>query len=257
VNKKALLIAVITALAGVALAHFYLERLEHEATGGARIPVLIAAKDLKPGAILREALVGVRPVPQAYVGERNIYARDSKKVMGIRVSTQIKANEPLLWSDLATLAQPGRDLSSAVADGKRAVSLAATTSTFDGLLRPGDRVDILFTPSSGDETSMLLQNILVLAVGGHLGQEEEGSGRLSSFGRKAVTLSASMEEGQLITQAERQGTLKLVLRNPEDIELLEGVGKTVRGDIVQQAAEVQRRALTPQTPQKGNIEHVR
>ncbi len=255
-NKKALLIAVVTALAGVALAHFYLERLEHEATGGARIPVLIAAKDLKPGSILREALVGVRPVPQAYVGERNIYARDSKKVMGIRVSTQIKANEPLLWSDLATLAQPGRDLSSAVADGKRAVSLSAQTSTFDGLLRPGDRVDILFTPGSGDETSMLLQNILVLAVGGHLGEEEEGGVRIS-FGRKAVTLSVSIEESQLITQAERQGTLKLVLRNPEDIELLEGVGKTVRGDIVQQAAEAQRRALTPQTPQKGTIDHVR
>src|SRR5688572_32721057 len=44
-------------------------------------------------------------LPQAYVGERNIYARDSKKVVGIRVSTQIKANEPLLWSDLATLSQ--------------------------------------------------------------------------------------------------------------------------------------------------------
>lgn len=251
-NKKAFLIALITAVLGIGLAHFYLTRLEHEATGGARIQVLIAAKDLKPGMTLREALLGVRALPQAYVGERNIYARDSKKVMGIRISTHIKANEPLLWSDIASLSQPGRDLSSAVQDGKRAVSLSGQSSTFDGLLRPGDRVDILFTPSSGDETSMLLQNVLVLAVGGQLSQDEG-----SDTGRKSITVSASIEEGQLITQAERQGNLKLVLRNPEDIELLEGVARAVRGDIVQQAADVQRRAIAPKQATTKEIDHVR
>ncbi len=253
-NKKAFLIALITAVLGVGLAHLYLTRLEHEATGGARIQVLIAAKDLKPGMILREALLGSRALPQAYVGERNIYQRDAKKVMGIRISTHIKANEPLLWSDIASLSQPGRDLSSAVQDGKRAVSLSGQSSTFDGLLRPGDRVDILFTPSSGDETSMLLQNVLVLAVGGELSQEDEG-GRAG--GRKSITISASIEEGQLITQAERQGNLRLVLRNPEDIELLEGVAKAVRGDIIQQAAEVQRRAIAPRPASTKEIDHVR
>jgi pilus assembly protein CpaB len=254
VNKKAFLIAVITALAGIATAHFYLTRLEHEATGGARIPVLIAARDLKPGTVLKDALLGVRPVPQAYVGERNIYARDSKKVMGIRVSTLIKANEPILWSDLAMIAQPGRDLSGAVQDGKRAVSLPAQSSTFEGLLRPGDRVDILFTPSTGEETSILLQNILVLAVGGQLSEDTEEAP--SSFSGRTVTLSVSIEESQLLTQAEHQGLLKLVLRNPEDIELLEGVPKTLRADLVQQAAAAQRRAATA-NPQPRAIDHVR
>lgn len=254
-NKKAFIIAAVTALLGIAVAHLYLTRLEHEATGGARIPVLIAAKDLKPGMVLREGLLGVRQMPQAYVGDRNIYARDSKKVLGIRVSTQIKANEPVLWSDLATITQPGRDLSGAVAEGKRAVSLSGQSSTFDGLLRPGDRVDILFTPASGEETSMLLQNILVLAVGGQMSTEEEAQG--GSFGRKSVTLSASIEEGQLLTQAERQGSLKLVLRNPDDIEVLESVPKTVRADIVQQAAAVQRRATGAGAPQPKVIDHVR
>jgi Flp pilus assembly protein CpaB len=261
VNKKALLIAVITALGGVALAQMYLSRLEDEVTGGVRIPVLIAAKDLKPGTILRDSLLGVRSVPQAYVGERNIYARDAKKVVGIRVSTLVKANEPVLWSDIATLSQPGRDLSSSIQEGKRALSLSGRSSTFDGLLRPGDRVDILFTPSTGTDTSTLLQNILVLAVGGDIQQEDNDSNKKIFMGRKSVTVSVSMEEGQLLTQAERQGTLKLVLRNPEDIELLEGIDKTSRTDLVEQAIEVQKRSYVrsqkPATPQQKAIDHVR
>jgi len=259
VNKKALLIALITAIAGVGLAQLYLTRLEDEVTGGVRIPVLIAARDLKPGTILRDQVLGVRSIPQAYVGERNIYARDSKKVVGIRVSTLVKANEPVLWSDIATLSQPGRDLSSAIQEGKRAMSLSARASTFDGLLRPGDRVDILFTPTNGTETSTLLQNILVLAVGGEIQQEDTESSTKVIIGRKSITVSVSMEEGQLLTQAERQGSINLVLRNPEDIELLEGLDKATRTDLVEQAIQVQKRGYAgnrPKPPEKV-IDHVR
>jgi pilus assembly protein CpaB len=251
VNKKALLVAVLIALVGAGLGHLYLTRLEAEVTGGERISVLIAAKDLKPGTILTESVLGIRPIPQAYVGRRNINAKEAKTVVGIRVNNLIYANEPVLWSDVASLAEPGRDLSSGIQDGKRALALAQAT-TFDGLLRPGDRVDILFTPATGEETSMLLQNILVLSVGGQLSQDEAVRPNARS-----VSISVSVEEGQLVTQAERQGTLRLVLRNPEDIELLEGVAKALRGDIIQQAAAAQRRATAPAKPAAKEIDHVR
>jgi pilus assembly protein CpaB len=262
VNKKALLIAVVAALAGIALSHLYLTQREAEISGGSRIPVLIAARDLRPGTVLHDAVLGVRSIPQAYVGERNISARDSKKVVGIRVSTYVKANEPVLWSDIASLSQPGHNLSASVQDGKRALALSSSASTFSGLLRPGDRVDILFTPGTGNETSTLLQNILVLAVGSEMEQLENTSRLSRSLSRrKAVTVSVTMEESQLLTQAERQGHLKLVLRNPEDIELMEGVGKTSKTDIVEQARAAQKRGYrprprTPETEQR-KIERVR
>jgi pilus assembly protein CpaB len=230
VNKKALVISLVLALGGVALAHVYLRRLEQEVSGGPLVPVLTAAVDLKPGSMLQQPKLVVRPIPQAYVGERNILERDAAQVVGVRLSAGVQAGEPILWSDVATLAAPGRDLSSSVQEGKRALALSGNDVTFDGLLRPGDRVDVLFTRASGDETSTLLQNLLVLAVGGRVdASDERVSGRSL---RGSVSLAVSSEQGQLLTQAEQQGRLTLVLRNPDDIAIVEGLPKTERGDLI-------------------------
>jgi pilus assembly protein CpaB len=251
VNKKALLISLVTAIAGVLLAHFYLTRLEQEISGGPKMSVLIAATDLKPGTVLTESLLGVRSMPQAYVGERNISERDARKVVGVRISTRVK---PILWSDVATLSAPGRDLSTAVQEGKRAIALNGNNVTFDGLLRPGDRVDVLFTRGAGDETSTLLQNVLVLSVGGRIEVDDGPGGIAMRSSRGAVTLSVSSEEGQLLTQAEQQGALTLVLRNPDDIAIVEGLPKTQREDVIPRVEQAARR--TEAQPSK-EIDHVR
>jgi pilus assembly protein CpaB len=251
-NKKALLSSLILALAGSVLAHAYLRRLEREIGGGPPIAVLTAAVDLQPGSVLLQAQLGVRPIPQAYVGERNILERDAPQVVGVRLSTRVKASDPILWSDVATLAAPGRDLSSSVQEGKRAIALSGKDVTFDGLLRPGDRVDVLFTRAGGDETSTLLQNLLVLAVGGRLeASDERAAGRSL---RGSVSLAVSSEEGQLITQAEQQGALTLVLRNPEDIAIVEGLPRTGRTDLIPRSAVPPSRGEAASAPE---IERVR
>jgi pilus assembly protein CpaB len=249
VNRKALLISLIAAIAAVALAHLYLERLELEIGGGPRLAVLTAATDLRAGSLLGRERLATRPIPQAYVGQRNILERDAHQVVGVRLGASVAANEPILWSDVATLAAPGRDLSSSIQEGKRAIAIAGNDVTFDGLLRPGDRVDVLFTRAAGDETSTLLQNLLVLAVGGRLDPGEERSGRSL---RGAVSLAVSSEQGQLLTQAQQQGSLTLVLRHPDDIAIVEGLPKTERTDLVPRASL----RLAPLEPRQ-EIEHVR
>jgi pilus assembly protein CpaB len=97
----------------------------------------------------------------------------------------------------------------------RALSLKGD-NLFDGLLRPGDRVDVLFTTHEGAEpsTATLLQNIMVLSVGGIIDRANSTSSRgLAS----SAVLSVSLEQSQLLTQALEHGTLALVLRNPDDI----------------------------------------
>ena len=85
-------------------------------------------------------MIGIRDLPAAYVEERHIRAADLQRIIGVRVSMGVKANESLLWTDLATTAQQRRDLSGLVRNGMRAVTIRApASSAFGGLLRPGVR----------------------------------------------------------------------------------------------------------------------
>lgn len=236
-KKPAIIAAGVAALAGFALSHLYLTRLEAEVSGGPKVSVLVVSEDTPVGAVLTESKLAVREVPQAYVEERNVRASDAKKVIGVRVAGGLRANEAVLWSDLMKYSDHARVLSGLVQSGLRAVTIDAHSADFEGLLKPGDRVDVLFTtPSKEAEgvTTTLLQNLLVLSVGGDLGKRDDGSKDDSSSGGRSgsVTLSATLEQAQLLTQAKERGKLGLTLRNPDDIQLVEGVPETGSKDVL-------------------------
>ena len=105
-------------------------------------------------------------------------------------------------------------------------------------------------------TIPLLQNVLVLAAGRDTGGEAQRQTVNGTANTNApadisqITLSASMEEAQLLTYAADRGGaggrhtgLTLVLRNPEDIAILEGVPETNIEDIFEptRRANVSRR----------------
>jgi pilus assembly protein CpaB len=260
-NKKALIAAGVAAALGLALLYLYMRRFEEEATGGAPVMVLMATTDIPLGAVLTQQMIGTRALPAMYVEERHIRASDAQRVLGVRVSMGVKANESLLWSDLATTTEQRRDLSAIVQQGYRAITVrAGLTSSFGGLLRPGDRVDVLFTAdrpgtagSSPGEVSTsrvtipLLQNLVVLAVGRDTGAEarpgspQQRAGGGQSFNQ--VTLSVTVQQAQMLTFAEDRGELTLILRNPDDIAVLQGLPETTASDILEPArrAAIQRR----------------
>ena len=237
-KKPALIAAGLAALAGLGLSHLYLSRLEAEVSGGPRVSVLVVSEDTPIGAVLTEDKLAARDLPQAYVEERNVRASDAKKVIGVRVAGGLRANEAVLWSDLTKFSEHARVLSALVQNGMRAVTVDARAADFDGLLRPGDRVDVLFTTPSkdaeGGATTTLLQNLLVLSVGGDLGRRDgsakDDTGAAGRMG--SVTLSATLEQAQLLTQAKERGKLGLTLRNPDDIQLVEGVPETGAKDVL-------------------------
>ena len=152
-----------------------------------------------------------------------------------------------MWSDLAELRGPARTLSMLVQKGMRAVSVSAKTSSFDGLLRPGDRVDVLFTPGqNGVEsgpTGLLLQNLLVLSVGSDVGRADEAPKDRLSRGN-SVTLSTTVEQAQLVTQAKERGRLTLTLRNSSDITLVEAAPATGKALAAPAPAPAQGEPLT-------------
>jgi Flp pilus assembly protein CpaB len=140
-------------------------------------------------------------------------------VLGAQLAVGARANETLLWSDLTSVRPELRKLSSLVPHGSRAMTLQARGSSFDALLTPGDRVDVL-RQGAGGSTEVVLQDVVVLAVGDDLGGPETRAVHARGSARGAsVTVSVTLEQSRVLAQAEALGTLRLVMRNPDDIGL--------------------------------------
>jgi pilus assembly protein CpaB len=226
-QHKALLISAIATLVGVASLRAYMQRFEQRVQGGPPTEVLVLVKDAQAGTLVTTELLGTRALPQAYLESRHISASEIDQVQGARLAVAARANETLLWSDLVSMREPPRQLSSLVPEGMRALTLPLTDGTSEALLAPGDRVDVVLTGDTranaeappGAET--LAQGLLVLAVGDELGSVGQRH-RAHPSRASHVTLSVTPAQGALLAQAERRGPLQLFVRNPDDLALTEG-----------------------------------
>jgi len=227
-----------SALGAMGTGHLYLTRLEEEVSGGAKVSVLVLAKDAPAGTLLAAQQLVIRDIPEAYLDSRAVRATDTKRVVGNRLSIGLKAQQTLEWSDLSQYTDQGLVLATLVSSGLRAIELDSRVSDFDGLLRPGDRIDLLFTSNDGADghksTITLLQNLLILSVGGTLERGDGTEGTKAKYSRgQGVTVSATLTQAQLITQAKTKGRLTLTLRNPDDVKVIEGLPETTDREIAE------------------------
>jgi pilus assembly protein CpaB len=226
-SKLGWLASVAAALAAAGLGHLYLSRVERELSGGKRVGIVVAARDLEAGAKLTEKNLRVRDVPEAYLDRRHLLFADAKRALGVSLVAPVRSNDAILTSDLPADSAPAVALAAKVERGMRAVAIEGGAD-FSGLLRPNDRVDVLLTQNAvGKEpgaTLTLLQNLRVLAVGS--ATASNGEGEQSRASGQRVTLSASVEQSQILIQAKQRGRLSLTLRNGEDTTLVEGVPVT-------------------------------
>ena len=109
----------------------------------------------------------------------------------------------------------GSRLSALIAPNKRAITVRVNdVAGVAGFLLPGNRVDILATRRIANgraKTDTLLQNIKVLAVDQRADRDKN-----EPVVVRAVTLEADLEEASKLAGATQEGTIQLVLRNPED-----------------------------------------
>ncbi len=228
VNKSALLAAVIMAVLGGVLLFGYLKKFEEEASGGAPVKLLVARKQIEPGTVVTEDMLATRVVPAAYVETRAVREAEKSRVVGLRMATPVQAQQTLLWTDLAITADDKRDLSSLVQPGMRAVGVRASGDDKSfALMRPGDRVDVIATlPIEGStqrQSIVLLQNILVLAVGLDTSMDASKQAGSASATELILNLSLTIPEAQLIALASEKGRISVALRNPDDVRITDGL----------------------------------
>jgi len=243
-KNKANLVAVGTFLAGVAGFQLYASKLKAEIRGGKPETVLVITQDLKAGATLSAEHLGAAEIPSDYLDARRVRAKEKPHLVGVQITSPLKAGDALLWSDI-TDGAAHRHLASLITPGKRAYTINTDANPLGRLLRVADHVDVLL--DSGGQSSLLLQQVLVLAVGGQIEKEESPLGGKVVQG-SGVTLSVSGEQAKQLLAAESKGRLRLVLRNPEDQSIEREEPRLERSASFRSA---QKETSTPE------IEHVR
>lgn len=241
-NRRALLIALVVAAIGVALLALYLRRFEQQASGGERVKLLVAIKPIERGATITDDALAPREVPQAYVEDRAVKASEQAKVVGLRVANGLTPQQTLLWTDLAIATDERRDLSSLVQPGNRAMSVRATSDDKShALIRPGDYIDVIATmpqANASDQRSavVLLQRVLVLAVGLETVPEQTLDKQAAARRELMLTLSVNLQEAQMLALAVEKGKLSVALRNPDDQRVVEGIPDMPASALVDRTA---------------------
>ena len=188
--------------------------------------MLCAKVDVPEGAELGADMIAVREMPTQFVTESFIKVDEEGSLkqdspVGQRVMVPLKTGDPILVSHFQGARET--DFSTMINPKGRAVTIDVQEKTAVGLwVRPNDHVDVI--GSFRDEGQQLravtlLQNVVVLATGRitanttYIGDDEK---RFQS-----VTLLVLPEEAEILTLAQELGTLTLLLRNPEDLDVQE------------------------------------
>lgn len=239
-KTRAAILSVLVASVGALLVWMYLRRFEAEASGGPKIPVLMALRTVEPGEVLKEDDIGQQWIPLAYVESRAIRASDRARVVNLRAAVPLQAQQSLMWTDIV-VQNSDKSLSTLIQSGMRAVTIRAEGRA-QALVRPGDRVDVIGTLLQAGSTDnragvVLLQNVLVL------GRSVEPTSPANDS--SDIVLSLTLQQAPIVAVAAEKGKLSVALRAPDDVRIVEGVTEVSSKDLM----EPEKRAplLAPKT----------
>jgi pilus assembly protein CpaB len=245
-KKKLLVAAILVGAFAAVLLWLYAEQLddEHEALVADQVEVVKAARNIPAGTPLTKDRITTEKVPRKFLPPNPLLESELNIYLGTPVAVNVEEGAMILTSDFS-VAEVSRTLSSKIPPEERAMALAVDAiSGVSGLLRPGDRVDILGTFPIGTKeelvedaqgnkavgyvTMTLLQNVTMLAVGQEISDVPSGDGAQRNGSYSTVTLSVTIDEAELLTIAQTRGKMTLLLRNREDVEVSTITKKTLR-----------------------------
>lgn len=179
--------------------------------------VVVAARDLEPGTVLRVEDLDL--APRSEVDSLVEGFGSLEEVTGLVVVAPIYSDQPLVRESLAGKDSP-RGGALGIPPGLRAVSIHVTDSAgVVRLLRAGHRVDAQIVQSAGvsrgggPSLRTVLQDIEVLGV------EPEPEATPGRPALPVVTLVATPEEADVLAVADTAARIRLLLRHPLDTEL--------------------------------------
>src|SRR5579884_2348986 len=187
--------------------------------------IVLAARPLTVGTMVKPTDVKVGHIVAAAFPKGGF--SKVEEVVDRPVISNILLDEPVLEGRLAARGS-GLGLAPIIPVGMRAVSVRVNdVAGVAGFVMPGMRVDLLVTgvPPTGDTTmtATCLQNLTVLSAGTVIQPDAKGQ----AIPAPTVTLLATPEQAEILTLANNQGRLQLVLRNGGDQSIAKAQAKEV------------------------------
>lgn len=233
-QKLILVIAIVAGLAAFWLTGRYLRYERERILGGAkRIFVVVAARDLPAGTIIKNADLAKALRLERDVGDRAILPEAAREITGKKLIYNISSGNTIQWSDVDVPFKGEAGLAEMINPAMRAIAVPVdAVSSLNAMIKPNDHVDVLGTfsfPSASASDAMetvtltVLQDVTVLATGQTTADKAARPGRPERAGRSynTVTFEVTPQEAELLVFTQTvKGKLSLALRNPADVSFI-------------------------------------
>lgn len=187
-------------------------------------PIIVAAKAIPPGQVLRAEDLALRRVPAKFAPSDARGAEGTDDILGRTVLHALAPGDPVLPAALQSNDRP--TLASLVGADRRAITLAVDEiNGFAGLLSPGDVVDLVYVADSGGAgprgatARPLLEGVTVIATGRSTRRvrttDDAGVARDIDVDYATVALDVTPVDAQRLVLAQRTGEVTVLLRGAE------------------------------------------
>lgn len=189
--------------------------------GVEKVRVLVARMEIEPGIPLGKENVELREIPKEGIPDGAVTKLEEYEDRAL--TTRVYPNQVISLQQLGEKGVFGATID--IPDGMRVATIPVnSTTTHSGMLKPGDRVDVLATfqltrPGVGQitRTKTILEYVEIFATDSvRSGIEESSSKGVAKDGVKNVSLLVNVKQGTVLKLAEKMGTLHLMMRNKND-----------------------------------------
>ncbi|MGE0706454.1 MAG: Flp pilus assembly protein CpaB [Planctomycetota bacterium] len=207
-NKMALIVAVVLGILSIIGIRSYVDQIKKQsAIDVERINYMVAANDLDAGHVMTQDDLEQKPFIKATIVEAlkgtAIAVGDEAPYLGARLRSKLKAGQLLLKDHFADSggAKEDSDPSKKLGADERMFTIPVTgVSGMDGLIRPGDFVDVIVTMDASEGgggfmiTRTLLRGAPVLATGNNTSRYGGGGIQGGAGLYETITLRVTTKE---------------------------------------------------------------
>jgi|GEM_PF-573157 len=248
--KKQGLIAVLLGVIAAMFIGLYLVSVENTYKVNAqKVRVLVSKQYINQGTLLDETMVQENYVPKEFIQPKALQSvRDLRNSEGrtvLMTVAPIEQGEQIITTKLSMLGHE-TGISAIIPTAQRAITIPLDGRVINGIIRPGNRVDVIGIFEYQNKASepqqiavTMLQNVLVISVGNSLlgtvpEKAEKNKELLAAQENNSesvpVSFAVSPLEGEILALASEKGNIKLLLRPTGDESAFQSKG-TKMNDI--------------------------